>query len=52
VDASLVTGFDEESDVGVHEGDGHGDVAAIWKNEFLVIAELLDKTEDVVLGNQ
>jgi len=52
VDASLVAGFNEEADVGVHERDGHGDVAAVWKNEFLVIAELLDKTEDVVLGNQ
>jgi len=52
VDASLVAGFNEEADVGVHEGDGHSDVAAIRKNEFFVIAELLDETEDVVLRNQ
>jgi hypothetical protein len=49
VDASFVTGFYEELDVGVHEGDSHGDVAAIWKNEFFVIAELLDETENIVL---
>jgi hypothetical protein len=50
VDASLVAGFDEELDVCVHEGDSHGDVAAIWKNEFFVIAELLDETENIVLN--
>lgn len=48
VDAALVAGLDEELDVGVHEGDGHGDGAAVGQDEVGVVAELLDGAEDVV----
>jgi hypothetical protein len=49
VDASLVTGFDEELDVCVHEGDCHCDITAIRKHKFFMIAEFLDETENIVL---
>lgn len=49
VDASFVAGFDQELDVGVHERDCHSDIATIRKHEFFVIAEFLDKTEDIIL---
>ena len=48
VDAALVAGLDEELDVGVHEGDGHGDGGAVGEDKVGVVAELLDDAEDVV----
>lgn len=48
VDTALVAGLDEELDVGVHEGDGHGDAGAVGKNEGGVVAELLNGGEDVI----
>ena len=48
VDAALVAGLDEELDVGVHEGDGHGDARAVGEDEGGVVAELLDGGEDVI----
>lgn len=50
VDASLVAGFNEELDVGIHEGDCHCDIAAIREHKFLMIAEFLDETENIVLN--
>jgi hypothetical protein len=50
MNASLVTSFDEELDVCVHEGDCHCDITAIRKHKLLVIAEFLDKTENVILN--
>lgn len=51
MDTSLVTGFYEELDVCVHEGDCHGDIATIREDKFWVVAELFDKTENVVLDS-
>lgn len=48
VDASLVAGLDEQLDVGVHEGAGHGDGVAVGKDKVGVLAEALDGAEDVV----
>lgn len=48
VDAALVASLDEETDVGVHEGDGHGDLRAVRQDELRVLAEALDVAEDVV----
>ena len=48
VDAALVAGLDEELDVGIHEGDGHGDGRAVGEDKVGVVAELLDDAEDVV----
>jgi hypothetical protein len=48
VHATTVASLDEELDVGVHEGDGHGDSAAVGKDEVGVVAEALDDGEDVV----
>jgi hypothetical protein len=52
VNASFVASLDEELDIGVHEGHGHRNIAAIRENKLRVIAEFLDKTEDVVLVHQ
>jgi len=46
--AALVAGLDEEFYIGVHEGDGHGDIAAVGEDELRVVAEALDEAEDVV----
>jgi hypothetical protein len=48
VDTALVAGLDEELHVGVHEGNGHGDVGAVREDEVGVLAELFDEGEDVV----
>ena len=48
VDTSLVASLDEELDVCVHEGRGHGDGIAVGENEVGVLAEALDGVEDVV----
>jgi hypothetical protein len=44
-----VTSLDEELDVGIHEWDGHGDIATIGKNVLRMVTEFLDETEDIVL---
>jgi len=44
----LMAGLDEESNVGIHEWDSHGDILAVWQNGTTVGASLLDKAEDVV----
>lgn len=43
-----MAGLDQEADIGVHEGDGHGDVGAVREDEVGVLAELLDVREDVI----
>lgn len=48
VDTSLVAGLDEKLDVGIHEGNGHGDGRSVGEDEVGVVAELLDGAEDVV----
>ena len=48
VHTTTVASLDEELDVGVHEGDGHGDRAAVGQDEVGVVAEALDHGEDVV----
>lgn len=48
VHTTLVAGLDEELDVGVHEGDGHGDGGSVGEDKVGVVAELLDDAEDVV----
>jgi hypothetical protein len=49
VNTSLVTGFDEETDVCIHKWDRHSDITAVGENVFGMITELLDETEDVIL---
>jgi len=49
MNTSLVACLDEELDVCVHKWDSHRNIAAIGENELCMIAELLDKTENVVL---
>ena len=48
VHTTTVAGLDQQTDVGVHEGNGHSDGRAIGKDEVRVLAELLDVGEDVV----
>jgi hypothetical protein len=48
VDTAPVACLDEELDVGVHEGRGHGDGVAVGKDKVGVLAETLDGAEDVV----
>ena len=48
VHTAAVAGLDEELDVCVHEGNGHGDGAAVGKDEIGVVAEALDDGKDVV----
>jgi hypothetical protein len=48
VDAALVACFDEQLDVGVHEGGCHGYGVAVGEDEGGVLAEALDGAEDVV----
>lgn len=47
---SLVASLDEESDVGIHERNGHRDVAAVGENKVGVESHLLDEREDVWSG--
>lgn len=39
-----MTSLDEEADVGVHEGDGHGNVRSVREDTVLVGTLLLDAT--------
>jgi hypothetical protein len=48
VHTAAVARLDQELDVGVHKGHGHGDGAAVGENEVGVVAEALDDGEDVV----
>jgi hypothetical protein len=48
VHTAAVASLDEELDVGVHEGNGHGDGAAVGKDEVWVVAEAFDDGEDVI----
>ena len=47
---SLVAGLDEETDVGVHEGSGHGDVASIGEDTPFVRSLLLDTAKSAGAG--
>ena len=47
-DLASVARLDEQTDVGVHEGDFHGDVPAVWEHGGAVGAAALDEAEDVV----
>src|SRR2546427_873196 len=46
--AALVAGLHQELGVRAHEGNGHGDLAAVREDELLPIAKLLDDAEHVV----
>lgn len=46
-DLPLVAGLNEKSNVGVHEGDGHGDFGSIGEDVLLVHSSLLDVGEDL-----
>lgn len=48
VHAATMACLDEKTDIGVHEGHGHGDARSIWEDEVGILAELLDDAEDVV----
>lgn len=48
VDTPTMASLDEESDVGVHEGNGHGDGGSVGEDKVGVLAEFLDDGEDVV----
>lgn len=45
---TTMAGLDEQSDVGVHERDGHGDSRSIWEDKVGVLSEFLDDGEDVI----
>jgi hypothetical protein len=47
---SLVARLDQESDVGVHEWHGHGDVGSVWQDSALVRSLLLDAKGGVSIG--
>ena len=47
-----VARLDKKTDIGVHEGDLHGDVLAIRQHRGAVSAAPLDETEDVVPSNK
>jgi hypothetical protein len=48
VHTTTMASLDEELDVGVHEGNSHGNSTAVGQNEVGVVAEALDHREDVV----
>lgn len=48
VNATAMACANQELDVRVHEGDGHGDVGAIGEDEAGAVTEALDKGEDVI----
>jgi len=48
VNASFVARLDEELNISVHEGRGHGDGVSVGEDEVGVLAETLDGAEDVV----
>jgi ElaB/YqjD/DUF883 family membrane-anchored ribosome-binding protein len=48
MDTTLVACLDKKTDIGVHEGDGHGNIRAIGKDIFRVKSELLDERENVI----
>lgn len=48
VDSTAMAGLDEELDVGVHEGRGHGHSGSVRKDELGVLTEALDGVEDVI----
>lgn len=47
-DLALVAGLDEETNIGVHEGNGHGDVGTVWEDCGAGSTLALDEGEDVV----
>ena len=47
-----MTGLDEKSDVGIEEGDGHGDIVSVRENESSIESSLLDEGEDVCTSNR
>ena len=42
--------FNQELHICIHERDRHGDIATIGEYELRMITELLDETENVILG--
>jgi len=48
VDATAVAGLDQQLDICVHEGHGHGHIRTVRQDEVGVVTELLDEGEDVV----
>jgi len=47
-----VARLNEKSNVGVHEGNGHGDLGSIGENEVLVHSSLLDVGEDLDISRK
>lgn len=43
-----MAGLDQESDVCIHEWNGHGHRGTIWEDEVGVLTELLDEGEDII----
>lgn len=50
MNASLVARFNQELNICIHERDRHGDIATIGEYELRMITELLDETENIILG--
>ena len=45
---ATMASFDEKSNVGIHERDGHSDSRSIWEDKIGILSELLDDGEDIV----
>lgn len=48
MNTAAVAGLDQQAHISVHEGHGHGHRRTVGKNEFRILAELLDEREDVI----
>lgn len=48
MDTTTVAGLNQQPDVGVHEGNSHGDIGTVRQDEVRVLAEVLDEGEDVI----
>lgn len=47
-DLAPMASLDEQTNVGIHEGDGHGHIFSVRENSATVSPALLDEAEDVV----
>ena len=46
-----MAGLDEETDVGVHERDFHGNVFPVWENGSPIGTVSLDEAENIIPSN-